>query len=401
MKNNRWTMKRKLSRQICAEWRSNIWLFVELLVVSLVLWWINDYFYAVRQIRVEPYGFDTRGVYKLSYAFDYSKQDGLTDSVAQAQVDAVMARLRAEPAISSAALSCGITPHNYNFQGCPLFLASDSGLCVGIPGHGLPRCGIDGRGDICQTLGITGANGETPAELDRILAGGKALITSNVRLYNTGGGDVPPEKAVDASNVVGKVFNVNAFGGAPVMVGGVILPQKRATYESAADMVCILLPQSFYFGLWGDILVRVSSDYPGDFAADLRQRLARDYSLEYMYITDFLGLLGSFWFRTQQRASEIAIRMVSGASPRHIIARVLAEPLLLLLATVPFAAAVVWLLRGAEEFVSQQVELDVLHAVGVVGAATYAEMALMVVLGVLFPAVKAMRMRPAAVLQEE
>ena len=61
----------------------------------------------------------------------------------------------------------------------------------------------------------------------------------------------------------------------------------------------------------------------------------------------------------------------------------------------------VWLLRGAEEFVSQQVELDVLHAVGVVGAATYAEMALMVVLGVLFPAVKAMRMRPAAVLQEE
>ena len=113
MKNNRWTMKRKLSRQICAEWRSNIWLFVELLVVSLVLWWINDYFYAVRQIRVEPYGFDTRGVYKLSYAFDYSKQDGLTDSVAQAQVDAVMARLRAEPAISSAALSCGITPHNY------------------------------------------------------------------------------------------------------------------------------------------------------------------------------------------------------------------------------------------------------------------------------------------------
>jgi putative ABC transport system permease protein len=121
----------------------------------------------------------------------------------------------------------------------------------------------------------------------------------------------------------------------------------------------------------------------------------------FLMVNVFLGLLGSFWFRTQQRASEIAIRMVSGASPRHIIARVLAEPLLLLLATVPFAAAVVWLLRGAEEFVSQQVELDVLHAVGVVGAATYAEMALMVVLGVLFPAVKAMRMRPAAVLQEE
>ena len=129
-------MKRKLSRQICAEWRSNIWLFVELLVVSLVLWWINDYFYAVRQIRVEPYGFDTRGVYKLSYAFDYSKQDGLTDSVAQAQVDAVMARLRAEPAISSAALSCGITPR-YSLPPTPVYV-------WGFPGMAFPAAASTG-----------------------------------------------------------------------------------------------------------------------------------------------------------------------------------------------------------------------------------------------------------------
>lgn len=36
-----------------------------------------------------------------------------------------------------------------------------------------------------------------------------------------------------------------------------------------------------------------------------------------------------------------------------------------------------------------------------VGLVTYAEMAVMVVLGVLFPALKAMRTRPAVVLQEE
>ena len=47
-------MKRKLVKQICAEWRSNVWLFIELLIVTLVLWWINDYFYSVSQIRIEP-----------------------------------------------------------------------------------------------------------------------------------------------------------------------------------------------------------------------------------------------------------------------------------------------------------------------------------------------------------
>ena len=37
------TMKRKLAKQMCAQWRSNVWLVVELMVVSVVLWYVNDY----------------------------------------------------------------------------------------------------------------------------------------------------------------------------------------------------------------------------------------------------------------------------------------------------------------------------------------------------------------------
>lgn len=429
-------MKRKLVKQICAEWRSNVWLFIELLIVTLVLWWINDYFYSVRQIRIEPYGYDTRGVYMVHYSWDSSKyREGLNfDSISPAQMDAVIKRLRAEPAVSSVSLSCGITPHNYNFQGTPLFFASDSTLNVGFPGHPVCRYGIDAMGDICKTLGIVGANGETPAQLDDILREGKALITANVQVYSGNDGDDAAEKVIDAADMVGKSVFVNSFGDSPVTIGGLILPQKRATYESAADMVTILLPRRFSFGVWGDILVRVKDDYTGDFVSDLRERLGKDYQLEYLYLTDveamedikafndrnmdqearmyiamclflmlnvFLGLLGSFWFRTRQRAAEIAIRMVNGATPRHILMRVVAEPLLLLGVTIPFAAGGVWLLYGISVLFSPQLELPVIATVSAVGLVTYAEMAVMVVLGVLFPALKAMRTRPAVVLQEE
>lgn len=38
-------MNKKLFTQIKNEWRSNLWLVTELLLVSVVLWYIVDYMY--------------------------------------------------------------------------------------------------------------------------------------------------------------------------------------------------------------------------------------------------------------------------------------------------------------------------------------------------------------------
>ena len=52
-------MKRKLFRQISNEWKSNIWLALELLIVSVVLWFVIDSMYTTYAILNEPRGFDT------------------------------------------------------------------------------------------------------------------------------------------------------------------------------------------------------------------------------------------------------------------------------------------------------------------------------------------------------
>ena len=52
-------MKRKLMRQIINEWRSNIWLALELLIVSVVMWYVTDSLFVSYSILNEPRGFNT------------------------------------------------------------------------------------------------------------------------------------------------------------------------------------------------------------------------------------------------------------------------------------------------------------------------------------------------------
>ena len=51
-------MTKKLFTQIRNEWKSNLWLLAELLVVSVVLWYVIDNLYCKYAIHSEPLGFD-------------------------------------------------------------------------------------------------------------------------------------------------------------------------------------------------------------------------------------------------------------------------------------------------------------------------------------------------------
>ncbi|MDE6186582.1 MAG: ABC transporter permease, partial [Duncaniella sp.] len=59
-------MKRKLLKQIRNEWRTNVWLAIELLIVSVVMWYIIDNLYTTFSIMNEPRGFDTEHCYLIN-----------------------------------------------------------------------------------------------------------------------------------------------------------------------------------------------------------------------------------------------------------------------------------------------------------------------------------------------
>ncbi len=116
----------------------------------------------------------------------------------------------------------------------------------------------------------------------------------------------------------------------------------------------------------------------------------------FMLVSVFWGLLGTFWFRTQQRTPEIAIRKVNGATDLgRVFGRLISEGLLMLaVATIP-ALLIDWQLchyelntvYGAQGYFSP-------GRFALTAGATAALMALMVAGGIWFPAYKATRIEP-------
>ena len=58
-------MNNKLIKQIRNEWASNVWLFVELLLVIVVRLFIVEYVLVHVTIAMQPRGFDISNCYKI------------------------------------------------------------------------------------------------------------------------------------------------------------------------------------------------------------------------------------------------------------------------------------------------------------------------------------------------
>ncbi|MDE5941405.1 MAG: ABC transporter permease, partial [Muribaculaceae bacterium] len=122
--------------------------------------------------------------------------------------------------------------------------------------------------------------------------------------------------------------------------------------------------------------------------------------MAFLLICIFLGLLGTFWFRTQQRTGEIAIRKVCGSSSSDIFRRLFGEGLLLLAIVTPVAVAGDFALVRFLRETDTPVTSDPLNVLAM-AAATFCLLSLMIILGILFPAIRAMRINPALALKDE
>ncbi len=117
------------------------------------------------------------------------------------------------------------------------------------------------------------------------------------------------------------------------------------------------------------------------------------------------GILGSFWQRTSRRTQDIALQMSLGATPRKILWEILLEAVLLLvIAYLPiliilanqyyFSVLTISMGMVGDEFVTIKSFLTLTLI-------NFSVMAIMVIIGVIPPAVKAMRIKPAEALMSE
>ena len=404
-------MFKKLFTQIKNEWRSNLWLALEMLIVSVVLWFVVDYFY----VTIYNYNLPDKSA---QYIPNRSDDEILQDR------ETLLSRIRMRPEVEFVSVSNNSYPYNGSNSGTSIRYDTLYPRNFAVHRNVTP--------DFVQVFRYEGARGETPAQLAEMLNRGEVLISDNLFMYD----------GVIAVDIVGKGLYLYGDTSRTYRIGASLNEVQSNDYGGWGDDLTLVTSRDA-LGYGHEWCVRVKEGYDKDFIknfmedADKLYRVGNFYTtaVSTLYISDvksfdqirdnfqrsytnsirnfcvgmgflllniFLGLLGTFWFRTQQRVSEIAIRMVNGATRRSIFGRLIGEGLLILtvvtVVAIGFDVLISYLelnqwLNGNKYLSWGRTSLCVLIS--------YVLMAIMISVGIAFPAYRAMHIQPTEALHDE
>lgn len=439
-------MKRKLYTQVRNEWRTNVWLAVELLIVSVVLWYIYDDFIASWQIESIPNNCHTENCFLIDVnkikpdSKQYVEYEGDAATRSQAVIDdmnELLSRLRRQQGVEAVSLVETGTAIPNSLNGWHMRLYAADGLDSTVVNH-VNMMIVDS--EYFNVFRMVGSNGETPEEMGALLKDGNVILSENVSFTRnpseiTGAaGRFADLDYQPATELIGRVFSQDNPEGERVRVAGLVKPYKRIGSEyPTPGIITHLKEENKDFAR--QILLRTTPEAAEGFSDrilddadkhfhvgnliidnvtsldDIRRtneegmrngQIALLVLLLFLLISIFLGILGTFWFRTQQRVGEIAIRKACGAGNMSVLRRLMSEGMLILLVVTPLALVFDWLLTHyqlnssfPEEvyFQPQRFALSVLFS--------FLSLTLMIILGIWFPARKAMQIDPAIALKDE
>lgn len=412
-------------RMIRARLRQNGWVLAELFLVFIVMWFLCDSLGCLKYTYHRPLGFDIEHVYQLELAMGGESRDAsLTNAD---KFLSVLEKLQQESTVESAALCYWSLPMSGSNSNSGL-AAQDS---LWMNARLIMTTG--GYVDVFRMKDdLRHPFREMPAGENHVMLS-QAVVDRFKKKMPTFSLDTPLSQPGDTVPTVMQYGTIGAF----------------RTYRYGDDARCFFYRLDEHAvknecsGEWGSIVFRVkaaadSADYREKFVREIAARLDTDnlfvadatpYTQQehqfevmngdtdkvnsqsvvvlFLLVNVFLGLIGTFWFRTRRRRSEIALRMAMGSTRRQVFCLLAGEGLLLLtLVTLP--AMLVCYNIGIAEFTIGRTELITTWPVewsiprfllGSLGA--WLLIAWMVLTGIWFPARQAMKIEPAEALHEE
>ena len=407
-----------------AEWRSNIWLLLEFLLISLIVWYVSVNLYILFWAYNPSRGYDFNDVYVayldgvppeapnyIKYSPEETYEANLRD------LNNILNQIRQNPCVETAGTGTNALPYNYSFLGNNLKITEGTDTLY----YFYNRRVMDSN--TIRALRITGSNGESTEQIVAELESGKGIIST----FDESFAEINDIDLSLPGRFAGKTAvdgNGNATEVSPVMVNNL----RRSDFEPAWNGIFIIPPGANEFP--HQIIIRLKPGTDREFmewvhnarlkagnlyisdtepVSQLRENSHQHYQIKlvkmsiimaFMVILVFLGFLGTYWFRIQERTAEIAIRKAMGATDRRIGARLWGEGYIIMgMATVLFAALAVWFITSDQfEVVFNGIpRVWAYYGIGI----TAAIMALLEVAGIYFPARRAMKINPATALKDQ
>ncbi|MDE6644311.1 MAG: hypothetical protein K2K27_09465 [Muribaculaceae bacterium] len=414
-------MKRKLLKQMLTDWRSNIWLVVELIIVGSAMAGIMAILFYILNIRLMPSGYEVNDTYVISLdrigknSPEYIDDSSPIDDV----VFELMTRVRALPEVELLGYGFNAMPFNYSFAGNAI-TSIERNDTVNFSRLNTRNVSPE----IPKILNLKGLNGETPEQLAQTIEKGEIIIT-NV---------VSSKKGNKPLDCIGRDFIFTySKDSIPFKLGAVIPAVKRVDFETPGTTLFIPYEKmGFKLRYLGEFYVKIRRGSDKEFlrqiienperwhvgnrcisevisVENLRKDANRSQNqtiagmiicCSFLLISIFLGLLGTFWFRTGQRTVEIAIRMVNGATRRQIFTRLVTEGIILWSAALIFIGLLMFVVFKFD-LLSEVIYAEMTKSIIYGTIISIVSLLIMIIAGIFFPARRATKIKPAIALKDE
>jgi putative ABC transport system permease protein len=401
--------------------KSNIWLWAELLLVSVCLWYVVDYMYVTIRIYTAPLGYNIEHTYRIDLTERMPGSSGYVlpkDKATTSGQDLlfILERIRKYPSVDAASVSFSSQPYCGEEQNAQLYSEYT----------GIKAQHYYVSKDFFDVFQIQSNSGNI-AELNKFF-GAQSIILSSDAEKELFKGESAQGKTVAYNNKENKI-KVNAISA----------PVRRTEFNKSnpcfytllsEENIAKILPEEIQSA---EVSVRVKpgmdNDFPETFAKDMASKITagniymldvrpisymreemvqlyfndvkvRIMLLSFLLINIFLGITGTFWLRFQQRKGEMGVRIAIGSTKSRLKLLFIGEGLILLSFAIIPAMVICFNLAYAELLGISRIDYTFLRfLVGIV--ATYILMAGMIIIGVWYPIRQTMKIQPAEVLYEQ
>lgn len=429
-------MKRALLSQIKNDWKENIWLIVELLIVSLIILYLTLTIIRSYKDFHLPMGADITGVYGAQinflddkgeplYFFEPEELEPEVMSRLQVSQQALLDRVKEMPSVEYAALGNNALPYTFSFYGNLLRLKwGKDTISQSVNTRTMTPEGV-------EVLQLQSRTGKTRPQLKKMLEMDQVLVGPGLNVdFYWGESGYKPEQLLEEELM-------EPFVG--YRVGDLINAVRRSNYEPHYNSGTLIKPvqentpqiltlnslmarvkpgqeKAFEKAMLSEptlkatIGVALSKFHPisedvitTGWGTGVQQRTYLA-GIIFLLLIIFIGLLGTFWYRVYLRTPEIAVRKTFGATDGDIFRRFLSEAMLLLLGAFILAAGMWFGLIGRLKdnyLTSVCFYPSWKWDVALAALITAAVMSIMILIGVGIPARRAMKIQPAIALKEE